>query len=146
MRRDLDETSVLHQRDAVGSRGRGEAVGDRDHRTALRDCGQRALDGCLRRRIQARRRLVEDDHRRIGERDARDADELALTGREPQTTRLHVRAETVRQRLEPVERADAAQRAADVVVRRVGMREADVLGDRAGEEVALLWEEHDPPA
>src|SRR2546430_16642114 len=96
-----------------------------------------ALHGSLRRGVEARGRLVEDDQGRIRQRHTRDPDELALAGREPEPTGLHVRVEPVRERVEPVECADPAQRTPNVVLGRLRMREPDVLGDRAGEEMAL---------
>ena len=59
---------------------------------------QRTLHGRLRRGVEARGRLVEDDHRGIGQRDARDPDELPLTGREPHPSRLDVGVDPVGQR------------------------------------------------
>ena len=51
----------------------------------------------------------------------------------------------VRKRLEALERADPVERAHDFGVRRIGMSEPDVLGDRSAEEMSLLRQHHDPP-
>ena len=58
---------------------------------------------------------------------------------------MDVRLETVRQRREPVERADPLQRGMNILVARVRMRDADVVRDRAAEQMSLLRQHHDPP-
>jgi hypothetical protein len=144
--RDLDESAVVEQRDPVGPRGRRQPVGDGDHRSPGRDGGQRALDGRFRGRVEARGGLVQDDHRRIGQRDPRERDELPFSGGEPDAAGLDVGGEAAREHLEPLERPDRLEGALDVVVRGVGPREPHVVGDRAREEVPLLRHEDDPAA
>ena len=98
---DFHETPVFHYRYSVCSLRCRQPVSDRYHRPALRYRGQRTLHRCLRRRIKARRRLVQHDHCRIRQSDARDPDELTLAGGQPHASRLLVRLETVRPTLEP---------------------------------------------
>ena len=119
-------------------------MGDDDHRPAFDHGGQRLLDGSLRRGVEARRRFVEDDHGGVGERDAGDADELALPRGEADAARLHVGLEPVRKRGEPLERADLLERVANLVVGRLRVRKPNVVGEGAAEEVPLLRQHHDP--
>ena len=78
MARDLDDLAGVHHDDAVGSLGGREAVGDRDHGAAGGHRGERELDLRLGCRVEARCGLIEDDHRRVGKRDARNPDQLPL--------------------------------------------------------------------
>src|SRR5947207_329513 len=75
----------------------GQAVRDGDDRAAFANSEDCPFNCSLRRRIEARRRLVEDDHGRVGQRDACDSDELALTGREAHPSRLHIGRQSVRE-------------------------------------------------
>ena len=70
----------------------------RDHkrRPALRQLGQRLLDGALRLGIQCRRRLVEDDDRRVAQEQAGDGHALLLPARELHPALAHDRVVPVR--------------------------------------------------
>src|SRR5262245_21112677 len=58
---DLDEAAVFHHSDTVGALRRREPVRDGDHGAAFGDRRQGGLDSGLRRGVEARGRLVEDD-------------------------------------------------------------------------------------
>jgi hypothetical protein len=90
VRGDLDDPAAVHHDDAIGPLRRREAMGDHDHRAPFDHRGQRTLHRGLGRRVEARGRLIEHDHRGIGQRHARDPDELPLAGREPHAPRLDV--------------------------------------------------------
>ena len=133
---------MLDDDDLVGAPHRGEAVGD-DHRGApVEEAVERALDQDLRRPVDVRGRLVEDQDARVGEQGARDRDQLALPGREPGASLAHVVVEAALEARDDAVDADRGRGARDVLVARVGLREADVVGDRAGEQERVL--EHDP--
>ena len=61
----LDDLSVIYDQDLIGLLDRRKAVGDRNDRLALRQLGDRRLDEVLILRIDACRRLVENDDRCI---------------------------------------------------------------------------------
>jgi hypothetical protein len=71
---------VLHHQDLVGTPDRRQAVGDDDRGAAAQQPVERTLDENLRRAVDVRRRLVEDENARVGEEGARDRDQLALAG------------------------------------------------------------------
>ncbi len=91
-------------------------------------------------------RLVEDQHRRVGEQRSRDDETLALAARELCALLPDVRVEAVRERLDPCVEASTAQRVVKLVVRRIRSREAKVLADRRVEDVGLLPREREGPA
>src|SRR5438105_11140404 len=60
----LDEATAVEDEDHVRGEDRREAVRDRDRRALLDQRLERRLDEPLARRVQSRRRLVEDQHPR----------------------------------------------------------------------------------
>ena len=91
MRGDLDQPAAVEDGDTIGALGGREPVRDRDHRTPVRNGGQRALHERLGLRVEIGGGLVQHDHLRIGQGHARQADELALARREPYSPRPYVR-------------------------------------------------------
>ena len=59
---------------------------------------ERALDGVLGARVEVRRRLVEHEHRRVGERGAGERHQLPLTGRQPRPALAHLGVEPLGER------------------------------------------------
>ena len=108
----LDHASVVDHEHAVGDLHRREAVGDDERRPVLQDDLERLLDQPLRRHVDGRRRLVEDDHRRVGDERARQRDELLLTGRQPSAALPDVAVVALGQRGDEAVRADDGRRAA----------------------------------
>ena len=95
VRAELDEPPVVDDRDPVGT-GRGrEAVRDHDDRAALGQALERALDRALGAGVEVRRRLVEHEQRRVGERGARERHELPLPRRQPRPALAHLGVEPV---------------------------------------------------
>ena len=116
-------------------------MGDDQRRAAAQQPVERALDQQLGRAVDVRRRLVEDQDPRVGEERAGDRDQLALAGREAAAALAHRVAEALGEPPgEPVE-TEHRRRLGDLVVARVGAREADVVGDRAREQERVL--QHD---
>jgi hypothetical protein len=68
----------VEQHDAVGKRDRRRAVGDHDRGAIAQDAAQAGADLVLLARIDGRRRVVEDQHARVGEERAGDGQPLAL--------------------------------------------------------------------
>ena len=96
------------------------------------------LDPRLGVQVDARGRLVEDQDARVGDQRARERDELPLAGRELRAALADLGVVAVLERGDELVRADRARRAADLLRRRFGRAERDVLGDRAGEQEGLL--------
>ena len=94
---DLHDPTVVDVGDAIGARRGGETVRDDEHGPALGERLERALHRVLRARVEVRRRLVEDEDRRVGERGASERDELALAGRKPAPTLTHLGVEPLAQ-------------------------------------------------
>ncbi len=82
MRPELREPAVVHHADAVGAGRGGQTVRDDNDGAPLHEVLERLLHGVLGAGIEVRRRLVEDQYRRIGQRGAGQRDELALPRRQ----------------------------------------------------------------
>ena len=93
------------------------------------DRAQRALHQPLARHVEARRRLVEDQHRRVGEERAGERHQLPLTGRQPAALVGDVGVVALGQAGDELVRADRLGRGDDLVVDAFGLAEPDVVGD-----------------
>ena len=91
-----DELAVLEHHDLVGQRDRRQPVGDDERRAARHDLAQRVLDLLLGRRVDRRRRVVEDQDPRVGQERARDRDALALAAAERQPALADARVVALR--------------------------------------------------
>ncbi len=119
---------------------------DQEHRAVVGSF-EHVRDECLGGgAVEVCGRLVEDQHRRVGEQRPRDDETLALAARELRALLPDVRVEAVRERLDPRVEASTAQRVVKLVVRRIRSREAKVLADRRVEDVGLLPREREGPA
>src|SRR5690606_24157807 len=99
------------------------------------------LDERLALTVEAGRRLVEDEDLRIGEDRARDGDALALSAGELHPSLADDRLVPVGKREREVVAVRDAGGGEDLIGRRIGPGEPDVLGDGAVEEEVVL--EHD---
>src|SRR5205085_3277770 len=77
----LDYRAVLDGVDAPRAHDGGEAVGDDDRGLALHQTAQGFEDQLLRFGVEARRRLVEEEYRRVADDGAGDCDALSLSAR-----------------------------------------------------------------
>ena len=132
---------MLHDEDLVGAADRREAVGDDDRRAAAQQPVERVLDQDLGRPVDVRGRLVEDQDARVGEQRARDRDQLTLAGGQAGAALAHLVLEPALEAARDAVDADRARDVLHLLVGRLGLREADVVGDRAGEQERVL--EHD---
>ena len=115
-------------------------MGDHDRRPALHQRFQALHDLGLARSVETRRRLVEDEDRRIAKDRPRDRDPLSLPAREPDAALPELGVVPVGQGLDECVRPRCLGRGHDrfpIDLDAVG----DVLGDRAREEDALLQDE-----
>ena len=77
----LDDAPLVEDDDAVDRADGGQAMRDDDRRTPLHHRFERALEARLGVRVDARRRLVEDEQRRVAVDGAREREELPLAAR-----------------------------------------------------------------
>src|SRR5262245_15383215 len=97
VRTELREPAVVHDADAVGaSRGR-QPVRDDDRRTPRHEVLERTLYRMLGTGIEVRRRLVEDEDGRVGQRGAGERNELPLPRRKARTAFTDLGVEAVRE-------------------------------------------------
>src|SRR5437762_8406343 len=89
-------------------------------------------------RVNAGRRLVEDDDGGVLEQDSRQSDELPLSHRERFAFFSHLRLEAVGQRLEPIAPADILSYRRYFLVRCLRAGIADVVGHCARKEERYL--------
>ena len=75
----LDDPARVHDEDDVRILNGGEAVRDDEARPALHELGEGVLHQFFRARIDVARRLVENEHGRAADHDARHAQELFLS-------------------------------------------------------------------
>src|SRR5712691_1769011 len=78
----LDDLAAVELQNPVEAAHRRQPVRDYDRGASLHQPLHRLLDQGLRFGIEARRRLVEDQNRRVGEKRARQSDALPLTARQ----------------------------------------------------------------
>ena len=130
--------AVVENHDDVGVLDGGQTVRDDEHRAALHQLIHAALHDGLGARVDGAGRLVEDHHRRVGDRRASDGDELALALREVRAVVGQQCVVALRQACDEVVRAGEPCRRAALLVRCVQTAVADVLHHRAGEEIRLL--------
>ena len=143
----LDDPAVVEHDDEVGAADRREPVGDDERRSPGEQPAQAALDPPLGADVDRRRRLVEDEDARVGEQRAREGDELALAEREPEAALADLRVVAVRELGDELVGADGCRRPLrSPRAMRVRPAERDVVGDRAGEEEALLRDDPELPA
>ena len=113
-------------------------------RAAVHQPLERPLDLVLGAGVEVRRRLVEHEHRRVGERGARERDELALPRRQPRAALAHLGVEPVGERARTGRaaraRASACSTSASVAS---GRPTAHVVAQRAREQEALLRHDDD---
>ena len=130
--------AVLQQDDAVGhGHGRG-AVGDEERRAPGQQVAQGGLDLGLGPHVDARQRVVEDEDAGPGQQGAGQSHPLALAPGEGQTLLADHGLVARRQCGDEVVGAGRFGRPNDVLHRRVGPAEGDVVADRRAEQHGLV--------
>src|SRR5208283_3214606 len=142
----LDDLAMVEDENAIGVPHRGEAMRDHEGRAALGRRRKRLLYLPLRRRVERARRLVEDHDRRVLEQRASNRQALTLAARE-------AAAPFADDGLYPLVLARdesfglrELQRDVDLGRRGVGLADAQILLDRAGEQHRLLKNDADVAA
>ncbi len=85
MRADGGDAAVLEHGDAVGAANGGKPMRNHHHSAVLHQVGQRGLHQRFAFGVERRRRLVENEDRRVLEDGARNGDALAFAAGEPET-------------------------------------------------------------
>jgi len=127
------------QRDQILARGQqNRAVRDDNHRTLLADLGQRPAQFIFGLAVEAARRLVEEDDRRVANQRTGDGNALALATREPPTGFADLGAVAVGKIDDVGMDAGGGRRLDDLLVGGVRDAMRDVVADRAGEQHTFL--------
>ena len=137
----LDDAAALEHQDAGGVADGGEPVGDHEGGAVLHHLGQRGLHLGLGERIEGAGRLVEDEDRRILEQRARDRQALALAAGEHPSALARDGLEAFRVAVDDLDDLRALAGAAHLLLGRIRLADAQVLGHRAIEQQHFL--EHD---
>ena len=139
----LDDPPAIDDGDDVGDRHEPETMRHDQHRPVAPEPLDRVADEGLARRIEMRRRLVEDDQPRTGEERASQGDALALAATEPCPVLPDRCLVPARQRGDERVGARFPGGLAQRLVRCVRSREPDVVRDAAVEEVRPLRDPRD---
>ena len=75
----LDDAALLQYHDAVRVADRGQAVGDNKGRAAIHQAVHAVLHEFFGAGVDGRSRLIQNQHRRVGDCRAGDGKQLALT-------------------------------------------------------------------
>jgi hypothetical protein len=138
----LGDLALVEHDDSPGLPDRRQPVRDHDRGATCQQTAQPLLDARLSPDVYVRRGLVEDQDARVGDRRARERDQLPLTRREMSAALAHLRVVAVRHPLDQLVRADGAGGVEDLLLGRVIATERDVVPHGAGEQEPLL--RHDP--
>ena len=99
----LDEPAVMQHEHPIGAHRGRQPVGDGDRRAALGEVRQRPRDPHLGKRVDRRRRLVEEQDVGIGEPRPQQGDELAFSGRQLLAALADARVQPIGHRVQPVD-------------------------------------------
>ena len=139
----LDDASVVEDHDRVAVADGGQAVRDDEDRPPFHQRVHAALHERFGARVDGAGRLVENHDRGIGDGRARDGEQLPLALREVRAVGRQHRVVALGQARDEIVRVGQLRGADAVVVRGVELAVADVVHDRAGEEVDVLQDDAD---
>ena len=134
----LDDLPVLEHEDLVGAADGREPVRDHERRASRPQRPERLPDLAFALGVETRRRLVEDQHLRVGEDRTRDRHALPLPAREFHTALADDRVVAVGEPHDELLAVRDPRRVAHFGHRRARLGERDVLGDRAIKEEVVL--------
>ena len=128
----------------IRRRQQGRGMGDHDHRALLAQFDQGVAQFLLGLAIEAARRLVQQQRRRVSHQRPGDGDALPLAARQLPPRLADFRGVAVGQIDDEFVNTGSGGRFHDFLVGGVGMAVGDILPDRAGKEDALLGHVPDP--
>src|SRR5258708_7178221 len=139
----LDDFATVEHQDAVEAAHRRQSVRDHDRGAALHQPFHRLLDQRFGFGIEARRRLVEDQDRRVGQERARQRDALTLAARQLDAAFADQRAVALRQPQDEFMRVGKPCRLFDRRHGGAGPAIGDVLRQRTVKQDRLLLHDGD---
>ena len=119
----LDQSTLVHHQDEIGTFDRRETMGDHQGRSPLQQATQSLLHATLRLVVERTRRLIEHQYRRVLQQSPRDRNSLTLPTREHRASLTYRCIETLRQILGKIEHMGIASRFLDR--RIIGSREIE---------------------
>jgi hypothetical protein len=134
----LDHAAAVEHDDPPRAADGRKSVGDHDRGAPGQQPAQGGFDARLGVDVHVRRGLVEDQQPRVGDQGAGERDQLALARRQLRPALSHLGVIAVLQSRHELVGAHRLGRGGDLVLGGVGAPERDVVGDRAGEQEALL--------
>ena len=137
----LDDPSMVKHKHLIGVANGAEAVGDDEAGPPGEQHFQGVLDARFGHRVDAAGGFVEDEDARVSEHRAGEADELALAEREVDALFADLRLKTGGQCCDDVEAAELSRCRDDLFVGCLGLTDADVVLNRAGEQKVLLQDD-----
>ena len=138
-------TLVEHQNLVAGHHARKPVRHDQ-RRAPRHQALQRLLNRRLVFGVHAGQRLIEDQNRRVAQQRAGDRDPLPLAARKPMPPLADHRLVALRQVGDELVRVGRARRRDDLLVRRLGIAEAQIVQHRAVEQVGVLHHHRHPAA
>ena len=139
----LNDPPRLHHEDLVDGLEPGQAMGHEDQRATVGDAKQVGGECVGSRRVEMLGRLVEQEHREIGQQSAGHRQTLALAARKPGPVCAHLGGQTIGQFAEPCAQPDPVDNAAQLLVGGVTLSDPEVLGHGGLEEVGVLSDQPD---
>ncbi len=138
---ELYNAPLLEHHDRVGIAHRGEAVRDHERRAPAHELIHTAPNEHFGTRVDGTRRFVQNDGRRVGHGRARNGEELPLPLAQVRPIRGHHRVISIWQTPDEAIGVGDLRGSAHLFVRGVKLAKANVVGNRAGEQVRIL--QHD---
>ena len=138
MRALLDNVAVIHDQDEVGIHDRRQTVRDHKARTPAHKRVHGTADGKLGARIHARRRLIQNENRRVVEQHARNGQQLALALTDAFGIVSHTRVVALRHSAHEEVDLRGTSGGHNFVARCLGAAVGDVFGNRAIEQPGVL--------
>ena len=140
----LGDAAFVDHQNAVGVDHAGQAVGEDQRGASPHQAVERLLDDRLVAGVDRRERLVEHQDRRVAQQRPGDGDALALAARQADAALADHRAVALGKALDEVAGVGGAHRGVDLLGRRVGLAEAQILLDRAVKQVGVLADHGEP--
>ena len=137
----LDDAALLQDHDAVCVADSGEAVGDDEAGAAVHQAVHAALHQSLGAGVDGGSSLIEDEHRRVGDGCAGDGQQLTLALRQVRAVAGQHGVVALGQALDEAVGVGQTGCGDALLVGGLQTAIADVLHDRAGEQVGIL--QHD---
>jgi len=142
----LDDVAMIQHQDAVGADHARQPVRQDQRRAAPRETIDRLLDHRLVLGVDRGQCLVEDQDRRVAQQGAGDRQPLALAARQIDAALAEDRLIAVGQLQDEIMGVGVARRGFELVVGRIRLAEAQIVLDRAVEQIGVLMHHRETAA